>query len=357
MSLSFKIFLGNEIRRFSLTTDNLTYEKFTEKLSQNIPSYHLEMKTLYEDSDKDKVIFSCEIEFQEMLSHLKQIQNGELTLVKIWIEDSTIPYFRDGTQEVIKLYSTGKDALIEHLENTKPIQERITSALSRLFPNNTILPYHIPSFLKEVISVKTMGTADAEVDVTVDGLAAAINTEALRLMDSAEENDLTKTKLLLESLQILKPDDPFVYYNLACTESLLKNVQSSLEQLQTAFKYGYNNFQHMMEDKDLAFLRLHQQYNDFVKAVVGDSEVSEPVETEQPVKIEESKIEEPKIEEPKIEESKKIIEPEKEEAKPERWGDEIQVLKGMGFQLQESVFIDILDHHKGNLEAAVQGLI
>jgi hypothetical protein len=253
MSLSFKIFLGNEIRRFSLTTDNLTYEKFTEKLSQNIPSYHLEMKTLYEDSDKDKVIFSCEIEFQEMLSHLKQIQNGELTLVKIWIEDSTIPYFRDGTQEVIKLYSTGKDALIEHLENTKPIQERITSALSRLFPNNTILPYHIPSFLKEVISVKTMGTADAEVDVTVDGLAAAINTEALRLMDSAEENDLTKTKLLLESLQILKPDDPFVYYNLACTESLLKNVQSSLEQLQTAFKYGYNNFQHMMEDKDLAF--------------------------------------------------------------------------------------------------------
>jgi hypothetical protein len=338
-----------------LITENLTYEKFTEKLSQNIPSYHLEMKTLYEDSEKDKIVFSCELEFQEMLCHLKQTQNGGLTLVKIWIEDSSVPYFRDGTQEVIKLYSTGKDALLEQLENTRPIQERITSALSRLFPNNTILPYHIPSFLKEVVSVKTMGTADAEVDVTVDGLAHAINTEALRLLDSTEECDLTKSKLLLESLQILKPDDPNVYYNLACAESLLKNVQSSVERLQTAFKYGYNNFQHMVEDKDLAFVRLHQQYNDLVKAVMGSSA---EVKVEDPVKIE-VKVEEPiKIEE-SIKTESKIEEPEKnqEEAKKEKWGDEIEVLKGMGFQLQESVFIDILNHHKGNLEAAVQGLI
>lgn len=46
-----------------------------------------------------------------------------------------------------------------------------------------------------------------------------------------------------------------------------------------------------------------------------------------------------------------------EVAKPERWGDEIEVLKGMGFQLQDSVFVDVLDHHKGNVERAVQDLI
>jgi len=378
MSVSFKIFLGNEIRRFSLPTEILTFEKFTEKLVQNIPSYHLEMKTCYEDSDKDRVVFSCELEFQEMLSHLQQIQNGELSLVKIWIEDSKIPYFRDGTQEVIRLYSTGKDALLEQLADTRSIQERITSAISRLFPNNTILPYHIPSFLKSVVSVKTVDTAEAELDVTVDGLASALNSEALRLLDSQEECDLAKSKLLLESLRILQPENPNVYYNLACADSLLKNVQSSIEQLQNAFKYGYTNVQHMLEDKDLAFLRLHQQFNDFVHNVTGKEEspkeekIAESIKIEEPKKIEEpEKKEEEKIEESKklwnlrkrkkkkLKNQKKIVEPEKKEEKikPAKWGEEIEVLRGMGFQLQDSLFVDILDHHRGNLGAAVQSLI
>jgi len=65
---SFKIYIGNEIRRFRLENLDLTYEMFTEKLRQNIPSYHAEMKTSYEDCDKDKIVFSSQAEFDEMLS-------------------------------------------------------------------------------------------------------------------------------------------------------------------------------------------------------------------------------------------------------------------------------------------------
>lgn len=66
-------------------------------------------------------------------------------------------------------------------------------------------------------------------------------------MDSEEPSDLNKSKLLLESVQMINSEDPNVYYNLACVNSLLKNVQSSIEQLQNAFNHGYSNFKHLIE--------------------------------------------------------------------------------------------------------------
>lgn len=283
---SFKIFIGDEIRRFRLETTNLTYEKFTEKLRTIIPFFHLEMRTYYEDSDEDKIVFSCEMEFIEMITHLKQMQCGELKLIKIWIEDDEVPYFVDGTSEATKLYTTdttgtgGMQIHEQPLEETKSIQERIMSALSRLFPDNKILPYHIPSFLKDVVAVKTVGTADVEVDISVNDLTQAINEEALRLMDSNDELDLEKSRKLLESLQILTPEDPDVYYNLACTDSLLKNVQSSLEQLKNAFNHGFSNLQHMYEDKDLTFLRMHEQFQEFINYLLNsEKQQEEPQES------------------------------------------------------------------------------
>jgi hypothetical protein len=349
--ISFKIFIRSEIRRFSLDTENLSYEKFLEKLRQNIPSFHVEMKTTYEDVEKDKVIFSSEVEFHEMLSHLKQISKGEPSVIKIWIEESDIPYFKDGSVEMLKMYSTAKDALIEQMKEPHIVQERITNALSRLFPGEVILPYHMPSFLKDVLQVKTTGVADVEIDVPLESLADAINAEAFRLMDSSEPADLEKSRLLLESLQILNPNDPVVYYNLACTESLLNNAQCALERLQTAVKLGYNNVKHMLEDKDLAFLRLQGDFTEFVEKLKSESGWKD-VQTNT----------EEKKEEKKAEDKKEIVEERKENQKEElpnhaRWGQQIEMLKGMGFQLEESVFLSVLDHHKGNLDTVVQDLI
>jgi hypothetical protein len=99
--------------------------------------------------------------------------------------------------------------------------------------------------------------------------------------------------------------------------------------------------------------------NSYFKAEILKAELKAIQEQEAP---KEEKIVEP-VPQPIVSEAEKVVEPvvekvaEEEQAKPVRWGDEIQVLKGMGFQLQESVFVDILDHHKGNLERAVQDLI
>jgi len=323
------------------------------------------MKTVYEDSDKDKIVFSCEQEFQEMLAHLQQVQNGKLELVKIWIDVASSQPFKDGTVELAYACVKAKDQVVEKLAEYTPSHSKIQSAIERLFPENKILPYHIPAYLQEVLKINTLANREVDLDIDVQGVARAINTEALNLMNSPHPSDLAKSKFLLQSLAMIQEDDPIVHYNLACADSLMKDVKSSLEQLQLACEKGYNNFKHLIEDPDLAFLRMHEQYQQFITKVMPSSPV---VNNTNEVKVEQKSVEDPVKVEPVAESAKPEhvvenslqFELEKEpvvESKPERWGDEIQVLKGMGFQLQDSVFVDVLDHHKGSLESAVQDLI
>jgi len=220
-----KIYLpSEEIRRFTIDNDNLaTFEKLTSVISRAIPNYHPEMRISYQDQENDKIVVSSETEYQEMLSHLTLLQNGTLSLIKIWIADSNKPLFREGTVEVLHAYVHSEKSLVDV---EKPIQDKILQAISRLFPDNKILPYHIPTYLQNVLSVKATGDAEAEVDVKVHDLYSAINSAAMELLDSSEQYALDKAKKLLESLQILQPDNADVYYNLACVESLSKISRS-----------------------------------------------------------------------------------------------------------------------------------
>ena len=254
-----------------------------------------------------------------------------------------------------------KDQVVEKLTEVTPSHQNVVAAIERLFPENKILPYHIPTYLQHVLNVNTVATDNVDLDIDVQGVAQAINAEALSLMDSPHQSDLVKSKMLLESLAMIKEDDPNVYYNLACADSLLKDVQSSIQRLRIALEKGYSAFKHLLEDPDLTYLRSQDQ---FVNLVAGFLSSQPPVfsasKSGSGEKLEGSLEEKPiaLVEPEKSNESSaeiKVDAPLPE--KPERWGDEIEVLKGMGFQLQNSVFIDVLDHHKGSLESAVQDLI
>ncbi len=52
-------------------------------------------------------------------------------------------------------------------------------------------------------------------------------------------------------LSMLKPEDPGVWYNLACSLALVGSHEEALEQLTRAVDSGYNDFHHMSNDKDL----------------------------------------------------------------------------------------------------------
>jgi len=68
-----------------------------------------------------------------------------------------------------------------------------------------------------------------------------------------------------KKLARIKPDDPDVFYNLACDYSLLKKASLSLKVLEKAIVLGYRDFKYMEEDRDLEHIRSDKRY----RALIG----------------------------------------------------------------------------------------
>ena len=58
----------------------------------------------------------------------------------------------------------------------------------------------------------------------------------------------------------LKPENPVVQYNLACSYSLLGRVDEALAVLKKAILLGYDDFQFILKDKDLKNLRKDERF-------------------------------------------------------------------------------------------------
>lgn len=58
-----------------------------------------------------------------------------------------------------------------------------------------------------------------------------------------------------EHLLQLRPDDPGVLYNLACSQALVGRIDDAILSLSRSVQYGYRNHRHMAADRDLD--RLH----------------------------------------------------------------------------------------------------
>jgi tetratricopeptide (TPR) repeat protein len=63
-------------------------------------------------------------------------------------------------------------------------------------------------------------------------------------------------------LSELLPQDTIVYYNLACSQSLIGDIDSSLESIKKAIALGYNDFSYMNNDSDLANLRADKRFEE-----------------------------------------------------------------------------------------------
>jgi adenylate cyclase len=62
----------------------------------------------------------------------------------------------------------------------------------------------------------------------------------------------------------LKPDSSIVHYNLACSHSLLGDIESSFKALKRAVALGYDDFTFMHGDPDLLNLRQDERFTEFV---------------------------------------------------------------------------------------------
>lgn len=70
-----------------------------------------------------------------------------------------------------------------------------------------------------------------------------------------------------KQLSKLKPDDPLVFYNLACSHSLLGSIDQAAPALKKAIKLGYSDLSWLEKDPDLENLRKAPVYNLIIKAL------------------------------------------------------------------------------------------
>ncbi len=70
-----------------------------------------------------------------------------------------------------------------------------------------------------------------------------------------------------ERLSRLRPEDPVIFYNLACSYSLLNDQHAALNAIRRAIDLGYDDFDHLVNDVDLANLMTDAQFRQYLKDV------------------------------------------------------------------------------------------
>lgn len=76
-----------------------------------------------------------------------------------------------------------------------------------------------------------------------------------------------EAKKTLDAFKVQAPENPHLYYNLACYFSLTHQEPASLEALQHSIRLGYKNHENIQTDPDLAILRQTPEYQQWVKAL------------------------------------------------------------------------------------------
>lgn len=77
-----------------------------------------------------------------------------------------------------------------------------------------------------------------------------------------------KGLLIDKKLASLRPQDPIVFYNLACDYSLLNRIEEAIKALKKSINLGYRDFSYMMNDPDLKNLRASIQFKEFLEKYI-----------------------------------------------------------------------------------------
>jgi Flp pilus assembly protein TadD len=74
----------------------------------------------------------------------------------------------------------------------------------------------------------------------------------------------------------LRPQDPTVIYNLACSLSLTGEIEEAFSMLARAIFLGYRDFRHIRRDPDLAALRRDPRFRTFLEVTRREAAERKP---------------------------------------------------------------------------------
>ena len=88
--------------------------------------------------------------------------------------------------------------------------------------------------------------------------------EALQILGDhyAQRGEYDHSLKVDQQLSQLEPRNPLVFYNLACSYSLNREIDRAAASLEKALALGYRDFKWLAKDPDLHQLRKHPLYRD-----------------------------------------------------------------------------------------------
>jgi len=352
---SFKIYFSPEnIRRFR-TASRPNFEEFHSLLCKHYPSnFHPELRVQYIDSEGDRIDVTTELEWAEMFDQLTDKNNIKIHITEI----SNAKYFKDGPPaEKLYFHNPVENARVLP-DNASILSNSVSKCLEQFFPNGRILPYNIPVFLQNIITIKYIsnnGDAVVDIDVDIPKLGDAIHNKAMEYLNEKQFKDASKT---FRAQGILQPNNPNAFYNVACAESLMGNTDEALVYLNKAIDLGYRNLNHVLLDSDFNNINSTEGFRVACSRLQTILSPSEP----------ETKCESPAQPEPKPQPpSEPKCEPEPQPSEPTPavivppfvltpWAAELEVLHDIGY-LNDEIIVPILEKNRGNVELTVLELL
>ena len=70
-----------------------------------------------------------------------------------------------------------------------------------------------------------------------------------------------------EQLVQLRPEDPIILYNLACSYSLIGDIDKSYRAFKKSIRNGYNDFRYLEQDDDLSNLRKDRRFQQYLARI------------------------------------------------------------------------------------------
>jgi len=335
---SFKIYFSEtNIRRLRIEKETPAYNDVTNMLHSLYPQdYHPELFLKWQDEDGDKITVSSQQEWTHLLNAVKERP------IKLYVSEGLAPYFKDGPPAEPQYFYADKEEEVPKESSfiMERLNQSIPECLQHLFPGNRILPYDIPEWLQNAVSLKRLPLPGNVVDLDVDipKLFEAMHKRALSLLNETQNFPLIQqAKSLLIDMLSLIPKHAITLYNLSCAESLLGNKKNAIDILKSAIQDGgYSNVEHMMSDPDLTNIRDEPEFKNLVASLQPQEKMEEEDEVVPilvPVAVPILSVGE------------------------QKWSDAISQLKGMGFGQDEQYFgikcVVSLEKHKGDLSAVI----